>query len=176
MFALAAKYDWHVHQMDVKTAFLYGNIDEVIYVELPPGYKIDGKVCKLKKALYGLKQAPRIWYKTLINALASFGFEQCLHDTAVFKKDNTFILVYVDDLLIAGPDIKQIEDVKKSLSDRFKMKDIGEYKFFLGISIERDRSKGLIKLTQKAHMQAMIERFNLENANPVALPFATGQR
>ncbi|SMQ53729.1 unnamed protein product [Zymoseptoria tritici ST99CH_3D7] len=162
--------------MDVKTAFLYGNIDEVIYVELPPGYKINGKVCKLKKALYGLKQAPRIWYKTLIDALASFGFEQCLHDTAVFKKDNTFILVYMDDLLIARPDIKQIEDVKKSLLDRFKMKDMGECKFFLGIGIERDRSKGLIKLTQKAHMQAMIERFNLENANPVALPFATGQR
>ncbi|SMR58220.1 unnamed protein product [Zymoseptoria tritici ST99CH_1E4] len=176
MFALAAKFNWHVHQMDVKTAFLYGKVEEEIYVELPPGSKIDGKVCKLKKALYGLKQAPRVWYNTLNKALSDIGFSPCVHNKAVFKKDSTFILVYVDDLLIAGPDLELIKDVKQSLSDRFKIKDMGECEFFLGIGIERDRSKGTIKLTQKAHMKAMLERFGLLNANPAAMPFASGQK
>ncbi|SMR63860.1 unnamed protein product [Zymoseptoria tritici ST99CH_3D1] len=115
MFALAAKNNWHIHQMDVKTAFLYGDINADIFVKLPPGYEQTGKVCKLKKALYGLKQAPRIWYQTLTKALRTLGYEPCPHDYAVFKKGETLILAYVDDLLIAGPDLNEINQLKADL-------------------------------------------------------------
>jgi hypothetical protein len=86
LFALAAVHDWEIEQMDVKTAFLYGDINEEVYVELPTGYGQPGKVCKLRKALYGLKLAPRIWYLTLQKALQELGFSKSAYDKAVFSE------------------------------------------------------------------------------------------
>lgn len=155
--------------MDVKTAFLYRKVNIDIYVELPPGFQEQGKVCKLRKALYSLKQAPCIWYKTLTELLRQIGFTPCLYNSAVFRRGSTLILAYVNDLLIAGPDLNLVKEVKHNLSKRYKIKGIGEYKFFLGIGIERKGGK--IKLTQTAQIKNIIERFGLSNTNPVATPY-----
>src|ERR1700694_675409 len=111
--------------MDVKTAFLYGPVNETIFVQLPPGYQQPGKACKLRKALYGLKQAPRVWFQTLSKALAEFGFRRSQFDEAVFYKDNMILAVYVDDILIFGPQKTKIDEVKKQLNQKFKMADLG---------------------------------------------------
>lgn len=126
MFGLAAKNNQYIYQIDVKTAFLYRDIDSEIYVKLLPGFKKIGKVYKLNKVLYRLKQVLRIQYKTLTNTLKELGFTYYLYNNAVFKKGSTFILVYIDNLLITRPDLELIKDVKYLLEQRFKMKDIGE--------------------------------------------------
>lgn len=108
MFGLVVRNNQHIYQIDVKTAFLYGNIDLEIYVELLLGFKKENKVCKLNKALYGLKQVPRIQYKTLTSALKELGFLYYPYDNAVFYKDSTYILVYIDNLLITSPNLELI--------------------------------------------------------------------
>lgn len=105
LFALAAIHNWEIEQMDVKTAFLHGNIEEEVYVEQPHGYNDDNtQVCSLKKALYGLKQSPRAWYHTLRIFLESLGFTTVQADQAVFINKTSQIIVtsYVDDLLLFG--------------------------------------------------------------------------
>lgn len=174
MFGLAVRNNWYIYQIDVKTAFLYGDIDLEIYVELLLGFKKENKVCKLNKALYGLKQAPRIQYKTLTSALKELGFSCCPYDNAVFRKDSTYILVYINNLLITSPNLELIQEVKQSLEQRFKIKDIGECQYFLGIAVER--KEGKIRLTQTAYLKAMIDKFGLSNANPVATPYITNKR
>ena len=106
--------------MDVKTAFFYGAIDEEIYVKQLTGLE-DGtkRVCRLNKALYGLKQSPRIWYRTLALFLKGLGFSPLLSDLGVFTKGHIYLAVYVDDLLIIGPDKSEIQKIKDALSKRF---------------------------------------------------------
>ncbi|KAJ8107603.1 hypothetical protein ONZ43_g6683 [Nemania bipapillata] len=128
LFAMAAAWDLEIEQMDVKTAFLYGEIEEDIYVEQPHEFEDGSKrVCKLRRALYGLKQAPRVWFKTLSDFLATLGFKSISADCGVFTNTETgiFIAVYVDDLLIVGKDLSKIKDVKVALGKRFQMTDLG---------------------------------------------------
>jgi hypothetical protein len=135
LFAIAAALDLEIEQMDVKTAFLYGTLDEDIYVEQPHGFD-DGttKVCKLNKALYGLKQSPRVWYQTLSIFLKSKGYNPIDADHSVFTKDGkTFVAVYVDDLLLCGPDMEIINMLKRDLSSVFQMVDLGPAHYYLGM-------------------------------------------
>ncbi|KAF0639715.1 hypothetical protein FPSE5266_01344 [Fusarium pseudograminearum] len=173
IFAIAAALDLEVEQMDVKTAFLYGDIDEDIYISQPEGFH-DGteRVCKLNKALYGLKQAPRIWYNTLSSYLAELGFKPLYSDIGVFIKGSTFIAVYVDDLLLVGPNKKEIKKIKSMLSDRFKMTDLGPCEYYLGMSVRRDRPNRAIYLSQYAYIQKLLEEFELWDCNPVSTPVA----
>ena len=136
LFAIAAVLDLDLEQMDVKTAFLYGNIDEEVYVEQPPEFD-DGtaRVCKLNKALYGLKQAPRIWYQTFATFLEGLGFHPLTSDVGIFAKGHTYIAVYVDDLLIAGPSKEEIQELKNALSNRFQMTDLGPCSYYLGMAV-----------------------------------------
>ena len=133
IFAIAASLDWELEQMDVKTAFLYGNIDTAIYMEQPEGCtNIDhpDKVCLLLKALYGLKQAPRVWYQTIKEFLETLGYYPLDSDFSVFVGHGTIVAVYVDDLLIAGPNKAVIQDLKAALSQRFKMTDLGACRYY----------------------------------------------
>lgn len=134
IFAIAAALDWEIDQMDVKTAFLYGKLEEDVYMEQPTGFG-DGstKVCKLDRALYGLKQAPRIWYQTLAEFLQKMGFEPLDTDSSVFHKKGVIIAIYVDDLLIAGRDRAEINKIKNSLNQRFQMSDLGAVNHYLGM-------------------------------------------
>ena len=148
LFAIAAALDLEIEQMDVKTAFLYGLVDEEIYVEQPHELH-DGteRVCRLNKALYGLKQLPRIWYHTLATFLKEHGFSPLSSDLGIFSKGHVYIAVYVDDLLIAGPDKKEIQEIKDALSNRFEMTDLGPCTYYLGMSVKRDRRNRTLRLS-----------------------------
>jgi hypothetical protein len=171
LFAVAAALDLEIHQMDVKTAFLYGLVEEEIYVEQPDELGDgSGRVCRLNKALYGLKQSPRIWYETLSTFLETLGFKALTSDLGVFVKSHMYIAVYVDDLLIAGPSKEEIGKVKESLSKRFEMTDLGECLFYLGMEIRRDRRNRVIRLSQKAYVDKILVDFGMSDSKPVATP------
>jgi Reverse transcriptase (RNA-dependent DNA polymerase)/GAG-pre-integrase domain len=176
LFAIAASLDLEIEQMDVKTAFLYGNIDETIYVEQPHGLT-DGsnRVCRLNKALYGLKQSPRVWYKTLSEFLTSQGFLALDADQSVFVQGSTYIAVYVDDLLIIGPHMATIDKLKNALSERFKMTNLGPVAFYLGMTITRDRRKRILRIGQKSYLQEAIRAANLCNQPAPFTPMVNGK-
>jgi Reverse transcriptase (RNA-dependent DNA polymerase) len=176
IFAIAAAYDWEIEQMDVKTAFLYGEIEEDIWIELPTGCGVSG-TAKLKKALYGLKQAPRVWYNTLATFLSSLGFKALDADSSVFCRDGTIIAIYVDDLLIAGASMPDINKVKDSLKQRFKMSDLGACHFYLGMEVVRNRPHRTLKLSQTAYLEKVLRDFNMANCNnKVTTPMETSSR
>lgn len=135
--SIAAIKNWEVHQMDVHNAFLHGDLEEEVYMKIPPGFnnKQSGKVCRLKKSLYGLKQAPRCWFAKLATALKTYGFKQSYSDYSLFTLTNEKIqlnvLIYVDDLIVAGNDIVAMKSFKTFLGECFKMKDLGVLKYFL---------------------------------------------
>ncbi|RVX00702.1 Retrovirus-related Pol polyprotein from transposon TNT 1-94 [Vitis vinifera] len=133
VLGLAASLDLEIQQMDVKTAFLHGDLDKEIYMEQPEGFVLKGKedyVCKLKKSLYGLKQAPRQWYKKFESVMGEQGYRKTTSDHCVFVQkfsddDFVILLLYVDDILIVGRNVSRIDNLKKQLSKSFAMKDLG---------------------------------------------------
>ena len=140
IMALVAHYDLELHQMDVTTAFLNGNIDETIYMVQPENF-VSGDpknmVCKLTKFIYGLKQTSHQWYDKFHQVILSFGFEMNLIDDCVYHKFSgskyIFLVLYVDDILLATNDIGMLYETKRFLLRNFKMKDLGDDSFVLGI-------------------------------------------
>ena len=132
----------HIHQLDVKTAFLNANLSEEIFIEIPDGHKEQpGKILKLNKALYGLKQSPRQWNETLHEFLISQNFQvsnadQCLYNKTVNGTLIT-VVIYVEDIIISSSDLEEIEKVKSVLSQRFKIRDLGATRKFLGFEIDQ---------------------------------------
>jgi hypothetical protein len=146
LLAIAAFHDYEIWQMDVKTVFLNGNIDEELYMMQPKGFvdpKDANKVCKLQRSIYGLKQASRSWNLHFDQVIKSFGFVPNCYEACVYKKvcesSVTFLVLYVDDILIIGNGIGMLNDVKSYLNKCFSMKDLGEAAYILGIKIYRDR-------------------------------------
>ncbi|GJY60046.1 ribonuclease H-like domain-containing protein, partial [Tanacetum coccineum] len=139
LIGIAVSKNWPLFQLDVNNAFLYGDLDEEVYMTLPPGYydKNKTKVCKLVKSLYGLKQASRQWNVKLTSALLENVFIQSKNDYSLYvkSKKELFIalLVYVDDIVITGNDLTKIENFKSFLSSKFMIKDFRKLKYFLGI-------------------------------------------
>ena len=180
LLALVAMHDLELEQLDVKTAFLHGELEEDIYMQQPEGFVVEGKedhVCLLKKSLYGLKQSSRQWYKRFDSFMVGSGYSRSSYDSCVyFRKthDGSFIylLLYVDDMLIAAKNMSDIEELKKQLNRVFEMKDLGAAKKILGMEIERDRNGGKLYLTQKSYIEKVLERFGMKNAKPVSTPFA----
>ncbi|GJW06676.1 putative RNA-directed DNA polymerase [Tanacetum coccineum] len=171
---LAVQRDWKLYQMDVNNAFLYGDLYEDVYMIPPPGFmdKNDNRVCKLKRSLYGLKQAPRQWNHKLYDTLLEAGFEQSKNDHSLYiKNDNNvslFLLVYVDDLVITGNSEVEIHKFKTFLNKRFKMKDLGELKYFLGIEVLKTKT-GLC-LNQRKYCLELLHEFGLLACRPVLTP------
>jgi len=180
LLAMVAMDNMELEQMDVKTAFLHGHIEEEIYMKQPDGFIARGKegqVCKLKKSLYGLKQSPRQWYKRFDLFMINNGFVRCDYDSCVYLRSlgdgtHVFLLLYVDDMLIAAKEMKHIDDLKLKLHGEFEMKDLGSAKKILGMEISRDTEKGEILLTQRSYIRKILERYNLENAKQVATPIS----
>ena len=159
IFALAAAFDLELDQMDVKTAFLYGDVDELVYVVQFHGFDDgSGRVCCLKKALYGLKQSPRVWYNTLATFLKGLGYRALVEDYSVFIHDDNRVIVaiYVDDILIAGPNRSMINQLKKALSEKFKMVDLGPCAYYLGMKILRDRQNRTLSLSQESYIEKIL--------------------
>ncbi|GJP84946.1 hypothetical protein CLOP_g14991 [Closterium sp. NIES-67] len=147
LFAAAAIKGWVVKQMDIVTAFLNGVLEEETYMEQPEGYNDgSGRVWKLKKALYGLKQAPRQWYIKLREVLEAIGFTPSTADQSLFMlgegEQRSFMVVYVDDILIFSPSSDLVKEVMLKLQDKFKCKTLGDVNYYLGLHIERDVAAG----------------------------------
>nr|ANM86643.1 putative integrase [Cladonia uncialis subsp. uncialis]AUW30833.1 putative integrase - catalytic core [Cladonia uncialis subsp. uncialis] len=170
LFALQAILGWKCHQMDVKTAFLHGKIDETIYIQPPDGFpEEEGKVLRLLKALYGLKQSPRLWYLRLKNFLISKRWKVSSFDSSVFiHPSGLFLTVYVDDINIFGANEDAIVKFKGELAAEFEMTDLGECAYYLGLHIHM-RPEG-IYLHQANFVQQILNRFSLNNLNPVSTP------
>ena len=174
---IVAAENLHLEQLDVKTAFLHGDLEEELYMRQPEGFiKEDRKnlVCRLKKSLYGLKQAPRQWYTKFDSFMSSHGFTRCQADhCCYFKKfDNNFIilLLYVDDMLVAGSNMQEIVNLKQKLSKQFEMKDLGAAKQILGMRIKRDTNSRTLLLSQDKYIDKVLSRFNMQNAKVVSTP------
>ncbi|GJX52612.1 retrotransposon protein, putative, ty1-copia subclass [Tanacetum coccineum] len=170
LISIAAFYDYEIWQMDVKTAFLNGYLDEDIYMVQPEGFvdpKHPRKVCKLQRSIYGLKQASKSWNKRFDEEIKKFGFDQNLDEPCVYQKASgsnvTFLILYVDDIIIMGNHIPSLQSVKNYLGKCFSMKDLGEAAFILGIKIYRDRSKRLIGLSQNAYMVRSLKSYKMDN-------------
>ena len=165
IIAIAALRDLEIHQMDVKTAFLNGDLNEEIYMEQPEGFSAPGqenKVCKLVKSLYGLKQAPKQWHEKFDKAILSSGFKINECDKCVYIKDTNdgyvILCLYVDDMLIVGSNDKIIKSTKEMLNSKFDMKDMGLADVILGIKISRN-TNGLV-LSQSHYVDKILEKFN----------------
>ena len=171
---LAAEYDLFISQMDVKTAFLNAPIDCEIYVQQPKGYeKPGGLVCKLNKSLYGLKQSGRNWNNTLNKFFSENEFTQSRVDPCVYfrKSDDmcvAIIVVWVDDLIIGTREVELLNEIKGLLKSRFKMKDLGPLKYFLGIEFTQE--KGSIKLSQSHYAKKLLSKFGMMDAKPRSTP------
>ena len=174
LLALAAHGGWQVHHMDVKSAFLNGDLTETVYVQQPPGFIIGkgDKVLKLKKALYGLRQAPRAWNSKLDKELIALGFVRSKLEHAVYKRSSrdSFLLVgvYVDDLIISGPNISDVMKFKSEMRRKFSMSDLGLLSYYLGIEVKQ--GDGEITLSQSAYAQKILENANMKNCNSCDTP------
>ena len=141
LFAIEARKNMNMQTFDVKTAFLYGDLEEENYMEIPEGYKNTGKICLLKKALYGLRQAPSQWNKKLTTFLKEEGLNQLKSDQCIFKNDanSLFMAIHVDDGIIMGEDERQIEEILLKLENQFQITKTTNPKVYLGIQIEATR-------------------------------------
>jgi hypothetical protein len=147
LFALTAQEGWRVHHMDVKSAFLNGDLKDEVYVHQPLGFAIlgkEGKVLRLRKALYGLRQAPRAWNAKLDSTLKGMGFGQSPHEAAIYWRGNggntLLVGVYVDDLVITGTKDAEVAAFKKEMKTTFQMSDLGLLSFYLGIEVHQGNS------------------------------------
>lgn len=182
LMAFAVKNDLKIHQMDAVTAFLQGELnDEVIYMEQPQGFKQnENLVCKLNKALYGLKQSSRVWNLKLDDAMKKYGFKQSDYDPCMYyiMKENNILIVtiYVDDFLIFFNNEQMLKDLKQFLTSNFKMKDLQEAEYCLGIKITRDFNNGKLWLDQENYTRNILEKFNMMNCKPVSTPTDPSQK
>jgi hypothetical protein len=168
LLSVATTFDFEIEQMDVKTTFLHGDLEEEIFMKQPEGYAVKGKkelVCKMKKSLYGLKQTPRMWYQKFDTYMLVIGFTRSKEDHCVYSKligDHLIYLVlYVDDMLLIGNKKEIIQDVKTQLSSKFDMKDLGASNFILGMEIKRDRKRRKLWLNQRKYVETILQRFNM---------------
>ncbi|KAL4021580.1 hypothetical protein IC575_020386 [Cucumis melo] len=178
--SLAVQNSWPIFQLDVKSAFLHGELQEKVFVDQPPGYvkvKDEHKVYRLKKTLYELKQAPRAWYSHIDAYFTKEGFKKCPYEHTLFTKieDGRKLLIvclYVDDLIFTGNDSAMIEKFKRSMMVEFEMSDLRKMHYFLEIEVVQSTS--VIFISKKKYAQEMLDRFRMANCNPVSMPMEVG--
>ena len=178
LMQIAVQHNLEVHQMDVKTAYLHAPIDCELYMEQPEGFKVKSEtgeklVCKLNKSLYGLKQSGRNWNKMLHDFLSENGFIQNPADHCVYSRETSngekiILIIWVDDLIIAGSGSQTIQNVKELLGSKFKMKDLGKLKNFLGIDFTQ--IDGEIKMNQKRYITKILQRFDMSDCKARSTP------
>ena len=178
VIALAVKKGLKLHQMDVTTAFLNGELEEEVYMKQPEGFVADGQehlVCKLRKSIYGLKQPPRCWNSALNAQLKTMGFNQSASDPCIYTSlEEMFILaVYVDDIVLAGKTDERIEEVKNILAKRFRVKDIGE---LLGVTVAQDQTSGRVWIGQANYTENVLHNHEMENSRSITTPVDTSNK
>ena len=178
VLSIAVSSSWPIHQLDVKNAFLHGNLSETVYCTQPSGF-VDSTnpnlVCKLNKSLYGLKQAPRTWFLRFTSFLTSLGFHASKADSSLFilhnKTDTAYLLLYVDDIILTANSSSFLSSIIHKLRHEFSMTDLGPLEHFLGIQVSRT-SQGLL-LSQEQYAHEVLERANMSACNPCATPIDT---
>nr|GEW82899.1 ribonuclease H-like domain, reverse transcriptase, RNA-dependent DNA polymerase [Tanacetum cinerariifolium] len=181
LLAIAATNKWEVHHLDVKSAFLHGDLKEEVYVTQPEGFikeQDNGKVYRLIKALYGLRQAPRAWNIKLDNTLKSLDFKKCALEQAIYRKtskDSTLLIgVYVDDLIITGAPKKEIYKFKDQMEEKFKMSGLGLLAYYLGIEVIQTNDD--ISLKQSAYASKILKEAGMLDCNKTLIPIDPGTR
>jgi len=175
ILAVAANRGWEVHHLDVKSAFLNGELEEEVYVSQPEGYTVKNKehlVLRLSKALYGLRQAPRAWNIRLDKSLKNLGFRRCVQEQAVYTRGEgraaVVIGVYVDDLIVTGDDPMQIQAFKQQMTKQFEMSDLGLLSYYLGIEVSQQER--CLTLKQTGYAVKVITQFGMMDCNPTKYP------
>ena len=183
LLAIASQHQLIVHQMDVKTAFLNGELKEEIFMRQPQGFIEGGEqmlVCKLLRSLYGLKQSARCWNAELDGQLHKMNFTQTDSDPCVYIRysdvDVFIIAVYVDDIFLLGKTDELISEIKKSLCDRFDVEDMGRLHHFLGVKVVQSKNLNSIWIGQPSFTKTLLKRFGMEQSNPTATPFDVGTK
>ncbi|GJW81925.1 copia LTR rider [Tanacetum coccineum] len=172
---LVDSHKGQLEQLDVKTTFLHGNLEEIIYMRQPPGYEQGNKVCLLKKSLYGLKQSPRQWYRRFDEYMLSNEFKRSSYDSCIYYRSYAlgkyiYLLLYVDDMLIACKSKAEIGSTMTLLKREFDMKEIGEAKKILGMEIIRDRSHKILMVSQSEYISKILNNFRIDNGKSVQMP------
>ncbi|CAM9677297.1 unnamed protein product, partial [Chrysoparadoxa australica] len=187
VLALATRNDWDIYALDIKCAYLQAPVNEDIYVRAPPGYDSDHAsdgsplVGKLNRSLYGLKQAGLNWFTEFTTHIASLGFTPLHTDRCVFLlpsltggQPRVILVLYVDDILLTGPDTAALADTRCNILDRFEGSDLGDLRLYMGIRFTRDRSHHTLRMDQSKYIQDVLIRFNMMNCNPVPIPATSG--
>lgn len=181
--SIAAQNDFLLHQMDVTTAFLNGDLTEEIYMMQPPLYQsttAPQQVCRLHKAIYGLKQSPRQWYFKFDTFMLEHGFKRLQSDSTIYTRHNASVFlvigIYVDDLLLLCNSFSVLNRAKHELQDAFTMTDGGELTYCLGIQVQRDCNSGHILLSQTKFIDEILRRFNMQDCNGVPVPLAVNTK
>jgi len=170
LFAIAAIKNYKIITFDIKTAFLYGNIEEDVYMYPPEGYNCKGKVFKLKKALYGLKQASLSWNIRFTDFLKEKNFISLKSEQCIFKKNNGDLIlgIYVDDGILIGNDLQEIEETIKQLKAEFRMTVIYKPKIFVGLELSKEEN--IIKLKQEEFTKKILKQYGMDKAKSVKIP------
>ena len=178
VLSLAVSRNWSIKQLDINNAFLQGCLTESVFMTQPPGFIDNDKpnfVCKLHKAIYGLKQAPRAWYNELRHFLLESGFRNSHADASLFVFHSAhhiiYLLVYVDDIIVTGNNDAALLQFMSSLANRFSLKDLGNLSYFLGVEV-LPHKHGLL-LSQRRYIKDLLNRVNMQEANPVLTPLPT---
>ncbi|PKI48780.1 hypothetical protein CRG98_030822 [Punica granatum] len=175
LLAIVAERNWKIYQLDVKSVFLNGVLEEEIYVEQLEGFEVkgaEGRVYKLRKGLYGLKQAPSAWYNKIDTYLQNLKFEKSLSESTLYVKkemDSIVILsLYVDDLLVTGDNKIQVEKLMGDLHKVFEMTDLGEMSYFLGMEVQQRKNE--VFICQKKYLKEIMKKFKIEECNSASTP------
>lgn len=192
LLTIATSLDWEIDQVDVVAAFLNGDLEKQVLIEIPEGFREffdkhpkentigfdrdQDQVLEVLKSLYGLKQAPRQWQKRLTTVLLNLDFYQLITDNAIYTHyaKEVIVCTYVNDLLIIGPNRSTINSTKSALKTEFEIKDLGMASYFLGVRITRNRPQRHILLSQEAYNQRSLEELGVDDLKPAVTPLATG--
>jgi len=175
LISCAVNFDWPLYQLDVKNAFLHGDLEGEVYMEIPPGFttaETEGKVLRLRKSLYGLKQSPRAWFDRFKCAMLAMGYKQCNGDHTLFylcsKNRITILAVYVDDIIITGDDTLEVVRLKENLRREFEIKDLGQLRYFLGIEVVRS-PRGIV-LSQRKYVLDLLDETGMLGCRSTTTP------
>jgi histone deacetylase 1/2 len=181
VLSIVVSSGWNLRQLDVQNAFLHGFLEEEVFMRQPPGYEhksFPHYICKLDKALYGLKQAPRAWYSRLSTKLVSLGFRPSKADVSLFFYNKggitIFLLVYVDDIIVASSSSKATDALLADLNKEFALKDLGELHYFLGIEVKK-MDNGIL-LTQEKYTSDLLSRVGMADCKPMNTPMSSTEK
>jgi hypothetical protein len=181
VLSIATSLSWPIHQLDVKNAFLHGELSETVYCEQPSGFVSSSQpthVCRLNKSLYGLKQAPRTWFLKFTSYLHTFGFVSSKSDTSLFILHTpttiAYLLLYVDDIIRTANTNSTLHHIIQCLHQEFPMSDLGDVHHFLGVNVQRT-PHGMF-LSQQQYALEILERANMVNCNPISTPVDTSSK